>query len=53
MRDARDGAVPHLSPEEFRRLGHRMVDWIADYQARLESFPVPGQVGMDLWEQLP
>ncbi len=44
MRDARDGAVPHLSPEEFRRLGHRMVDWIADYQARLESFPVRSQV---------
>ncbi|MCE9673213.1 pyridoxal-dependent decarboxylase [Myxococcus stipitatus] len=39
-----DGVVPHLSPEEFRRLGHRMVDWIADYQARLESFPVRSQV---------
>lgn len=39
-----DGGVPHLSPEEFRKLGHRMVDWIADYQARLESFPVRSQV---------
>ncbi|WNG40234.1 aspartate aminotransferase family protein [Archangium violaceum] len=49
MSDAREGAVPHLSPEEFRRLGHRMVDWIADYWSRLESFPVrsaaaPGEV---------
>ncbi|AKJ07461.1 aromatic-L-amino-acid decarboxylase [Archangium gephyra] len=49
MSDAREGAVPHLSAEEFRRLGHRMVDWIADYWARLESFPVraavaPGEV---------
>ncbi|XXF77175.1 pyridoxal-dependent decarboxylase [Myxococcaceae bacterium GXIMD 01537] len=44
MSDARDGAVPHLSPEEFRRLGHRMVDWIADYWGRLESFPVRSPV---------
>jgi aromatic-L-amino-acid decarboxylase len=49
MSDAREGAVPHLSPEEFRKLGHRMVDWIADYWSRLESFPVrsavaPGEV---------
>ena len=39
----------HMSPEEFRRHGHAMVDWIADYYARIESFPVlsqakPGQV---------
>jgi len=39
----------HMSPEEFRRHGHTMVDWIADYYARIESFPVlsqaqPGQV---------
>ncbi len=53
MSDARDGAVPHLTPEEFRRLGHRMVDWIADYWGRLESFPVrspvaPGEVAAKL-----
>ena len=39
----------HMSPEEFRRQGHAVVDWIADYQARIESFPVlsraqPGEV---------
>ncbi|MCY1000885.1 pyridoxal-dependent decarboxylase [Myxococcus sp. MISCRS1] len=39
-----DGGVPHLSPEEFRELGHRLVDWVADYQQRLESFPVRSQV---------
>jgi aromatic-L-amino-acid decarboxylase len=38
-----------MSPEEFRRHGHAMVDWIADYYSRIESFPVlsraePGQV---------
>ncbi|WP_426735754.1 pyridoxal-dependent decarboxylase [Myxococcus faecalis] len=39
-----DGGVPHPSPEEFRELGHRLVDWVADYQQRLESFPVRSQV---------
>src|SRR5271165_5215989 len=30
----------HMSREEFRRQGHAVVDWIADYQSRIESFPV-------------
>ena len=39
----------HMSPEEFRRRGHEVVDWIADYYSRIESFPVlsraePGQI---------
>ena len=34
----------HMTPEEFRRHGHAVVDWIADYQARIESFPVLSQV---------
>src|SRR5262249_26306 len=29
---------------EFRRYGHAVVDWIADYQSRVESFPVLSQV---------
>ncbi len=33
-----------MSPEEFRRRGHAVVDWIADYQSRVESFPVLSQV---------
>jgi aromatic-L-amino-acid/L-tryptophan decarboxylase len=58
MSDTREGAVPHLSPEEFRRLGYQMVDWIADYWARLESFPVraavaPGEVLAKLPEHPP
>jgi aromatic-L-amino-acid/L-tryptophan decarboxylase len=32
--------IPHVPPDEFRALGHRVVDWIADYHQRLESFPV-------------
>jgi aromatic-L-amino-acid decarboxylase len=33
-----------LDPEEFRRLGHQLIDWIADYRARVEDFPVMAQV---------
>ncbi|HEY8559377.1 MAG TPA: pyridoxal-dependent decarboxylase [Pyrinomonadaceae bacterium] len=32
-----------MSPADFRRFGHEVVDWIADYFARLESFPVLSQ----------
>jgi aromatic-L-amino-acid/L-tryptophan decarboxylase len=43
----------HMSPDDFRRDGHAMVDWIADYYTRIESFPVlsrvePGQVRASL-----
>jgi aromatic-L-amino-acid decarboxylase len=39
----------HMTPEEFRRHGRAMIDWIADYYERVESFPVlshaaPGEV---------
>ena len=34
----------HMTPDEFRRHGHAVVDWIADYSARIESFPVLSQV---------
>ncbi|MGA8618708.1 MAG: pyridoxal-dependent decarboxylase [Candidatus Sulfotelmatobacter sp.] len=39
----------HMTPDEFRRYGHAVVDWIADYHSRIESFPVlsqaePGQI---------
>src|SRR5512143_1168249 len=29
-----------MTPEEFRRFGHRIVDWIADYRARIGDRPV-------------
>src|SRR5271155_4021333 len=43
----------HMTPEEFRRNGHAVVDWIADYYARIESYPVlarvaPGQIRASL-----
>lgn len=33
-----------MSPDDFRRWGHAAVDWIADYQKRVESLPVLSQV---------
>src|SRR5271166_6454373 len=43
----------HMTPDEFRRHGHAVVDWIADYYARIESYPVlsraePGQIRASL-----
>ena len=34
----------HMDPDEFREHGHAVVDWIADYYKRIESFPVLSQV---------
>jgi aromatic-L-amino-acid decarboxylase len=33
-----------VTPEQFRRLGHRLVDWIADYRQRCEELPVRARV---------
>ncbi len=29
-----------MTPEEFRRAGHALIDWIASYRSRVEEFPV-------------
>jgi len=39
----------HMTPEQFRHYGKQVVDWVADYYERIESFPVlstaaPGEV---------
>jgi aromatic-L-amino-acid/L-tryptophan decarboxylase len=34
----------HMSPDDFRRHGYEVIDWIADYYSRIESFPVLSQV---------
>ncbi|MGC4780895.1 pyridoxal-dependent decarboxylase [Micromonospora zamorensis] len=46
-------SAPHMSPDEFRRAGHAVVDWIADYWATVEQRPVapsdpPGTVAAAL-----
>src|SRR5438128_4095261 len=33
-----------MTPDSFRSRGHAVVDWIADYYQRIESFPVLSQV---------
>ncbi len=42
-----------MSPEQFRRHGREVIDWIADYYERLETLPVlsavaPGEVAAGL-----
>jgi aromatic-L-amino-acid decarboxylase len=29
-----------MTPEEFRRFGHQLIDWVADYRARIADLPV-------------
>ena len=52
-----DRATPVLgdmSSEEFRRHGHELIDWIADYFERIEELPVLSQIEPgDLKARLP
>ena len=43
-----------MDPAEFRRLGHELIDWVADYRERIADLPVmsPVQPG-DVRDQLP
>ncbi len=43
----------HMDPETFRRRGREVVDWIANYMERVETFPVrssvaPGEIRAQL-----
>jgi len=42
--DADKGKSFHMGPDEFREHGYEVVDWIANYYKRIESFPVLSQV---------
>ncbi len=43
-----------MSKDEFRRFGHELIDWIADYFERIEDLPVLSQIEPgDLKAQLP
>ena len=33
-----------MDPNEFRRLGHELVDWVADYRERIADYPVMSRV---------
>ena len=33
-----------MDPEEFRRFGHRLIDWIADYRTQVADLPVQSRV---------
>jgi aromatic-L-amino-acid decarboxylase len=48
----------HMTADEFRRYGHELVDWIADYRGRVEDLPVlsqskPGELRAALPEHAP
>ncbi len=39
----------HMTTDDFRRHGHAVIDWLADYHSQIESFPVlstvkPGEI---------
>lgn len=36
--------MTHMSPDEFRRNGYALIDWIADYLAHTERYPVLSQL---------
>jgi len=46
--------IGDMSPEEFRRAGYQLIDWIADYLVHPERYPVLSQVEPgDIKRQLP
>lgn len=43
-----------MNAEEFRRIGHQVIDWIADYRKKVEGLPVRSRLAPgDIKEQLP
>src|SRR5437764_15045833 len=54
----RFGSLRAMGPEEFRAAGHELIDWIADYRARIPQLPVqaqvrPGEVAAKLPDRAP
>jgi aromatic-L-amino-acid decarboxylase len=53
-----DAELGDMSAEEFRQAGHRLIDWVADYLAQGDRYPVlarvaPGDVRSRLPDQAP
>ncbi|CDN56775.1 Aromatic-L-amino-acid decarboxylase [Neorhizobium galegae bv. officinalis bv. officinalis str. HAMBI 1141] len=43
-----------MTPEEFRQRGHEIIDWLADYHAKISNYPVqPGTRPGDVKAMLP
>lgn len=47
-----------MTPDEFREAGKRVIDWVADYMERLDTFPVlsraaPGEIAAMLPDAAP
>ena len=38
---------PHMTSQEFRNAGKRLIDWLADYYDEVEQYPVLAQVAPD------
>jgi aromatic-L-amino-acid decarboxylase len=54
--EAERNTLGDMSTEEFRRFGHEIVDWIANYFERIEQLPVlaqiePGDLKANRWKQ--
>ena len=48
----------HMSPEDFRRHGREVIDWIADYHENVDRYPVlsrvrPGEIADSLGTEVP
>ena len=48
----------HMTPNQFRQWGRKVVDWVADYYERVEELPIlsqvkPGEIRMALPDQAP
>ena len=44
----------HMTTDEFRKQGHKVIDWLADYYEKIEEFPVLSQVKPgEIREKLP
>ncbi|MDQ2747796.1 MAG: aminotransferase class I/II-fold pyridoxal phosphate-dependent enzyme [Acidobacteriota bacterium] len=44
MNNEKNSNFGDMSAEDFRRYGHEIIDWIADYSANVENLPVLSQV---------
>jgi aromatic-L-amino-acid/L-tryptophan decarboxylase len=49
---------PHMTPDEFRRRGHEVVDWVAAYMERVGELPIapevaPGEIRAKLPQAAP